>query len=139
MKYVEYFAKKVVTVIPEDSLQTAASLMEQHNVGAVVVVEQGKPVGILTDRDLALDLGARGTPLRTTVVRVMTTPVETIGNKDGVFAASAAMREARVRRLTVVDDDGRVVGIVTLDDLLRLLSRELANLVEGISPEMQVV
>jgi CBS domain-containing protein len=49
------------------------------------------------------------------------------------------MRDASVQRLAVIDDDGRLVGIVTLDDLLRLLSRELANLMEGISPEMQVI
>jgi CBS domain-containing protein len=139
MRYVENFAKKVVTVTPEDSLQTVARVMEERNVGAVVVVEQGTPVGIVTDRDLALELGVRGTSLRAPVVRVMATPVETIGNKEGVFAATGAMRDANVRRLVVVDDDGRLVGIVTLDDLLRLLSRELANLVEGISPEMQVI
>jgi CBS domain-containing protein len=112
--------------------------MELHNVGAVVILEHHRPVGIVTDRDLALALALRGASPRTPVVRVMTTPVETIAAGEGVFQATQAMREHHVRRLVVVDDEDEVVGIVTLDDLLRLLSRELSNLAEGISPEVQV-
>lgn len=56
----------------------------------------------------------------------------------GVFQATEIMSEQSIRRLAVVDDEGELVGIVTLDDLLRLLSREMANLAGAIEPEMQV-
>jgi CBS domain-containing protein len=137
-RYVENFAKKVMTAAPGDSLAAVARTMDEHNVGAVVVAEYHRPVGIVTDRDLALALGVRGLTPETPVARVMATPAETIGVADGVFQATQTMRERNVRRLVVVDDAGDLAGIVTLDDLLRLLSRELANLVEGIAPAMQL-
>jgi CBS domain-containing protein len=138
MHYVESFAKKVVTASPQDTLAAVARSMEAHNVGAVVITENHRPVGILTDRDVALELGARNASPETPAVRVMTTPAETILARDGVFAATRAMLERKVRRLAVVGSDGQLVGIVTVDDLLRLLGRELSNLVEGIAREMQV-
>ena len=70
--------------------------------------------------------------------RVMTTPIEKISTDGTVFEATQFLRERKVRRLAVVDEDGCLAGIVTCDDLLRLLSRELANLVEGIEAEMLV-
>jgi CBS domain-containing protein len=137
-KMIERFNRPVVTASPNDSLASVARSMAEHNVGAVIITENHRPVGIVTDRDLALALGARGTSPQTPVVRVMTTPVETINQDEGVFAATEAMRTSRARRLPVVDDDGLLVGLVTLDDLLRLLSREPANLQEGIAAELEV-
>jgi CBS domain-containing protein len=57
---------------------------------------------------------------------------------DGIFDTTQTLRDEGVRRLPVVDDDGLLVGLVTLDDLLRVLSRELSNLAEGIRSEMEV-
>jgi CBS domain-containing protein len=68
----------------------------------------------------------------------MKTPVETIGRDEGVFSATQFMRENQVHRLPAVDEDGRLIGMVTLDDLLRVLSLELSNLIEGIKLEMAV-
>ncbi len=138
MQYVEKFAKKVITASPSDTVAAVARLMDDHNVGAVVISERQRPVGIVTDRDVALALGARGATSQLQAARIMATPAETIGRKEGVFAATRAMLESKVRRLGVVDEDGQLVGIVTLDDLLRLLSRELSNLMEAIAPEMAV-
>ncbi len=138
IKIIEKFVKKVVTARPEDSLAAVARSMEQHNTGAVVITENHRPVGIITDRDLALELGAHGTPPQTHVVQVMKSPVETIGRDEGVFSATQSMKENQVRRLPAVDEDGRLVGIVTLDDVLRVMSRELSNVMEGIKPEMAV-
>lgn len=135
---VEKFVKPVVTARPQDTLAAVGRLMEQHNVGAIVLAEDRRPVGIITDRDLALHVAARGVSLQTPVARVMTAPVQTVGRDDGVFCTTHSMREAGVRRLPVVDDDGRLVGIVTLDDLLRILGGELSNLIDGIRSEMEV-
>jgi CBS domain-containing protein len=137
-RYIESFAKPVQTATLHDSLESVASTMAQHNVGAVVVVESHAPVGIVTDRDIALALASREATPQTPVVRVMTTPIETIALGDGVFQATQIMSERNIRRLAVVDDEGELAGIVTLDDLLSLLSRELANLAGAIGPEMLV-
>lgn len=138
MKTIEKFVKQVVSAAPTETVAAICRLMEQHNVGAVVVVEQHKPVGIVTDRDICLKLGAHGVSPQTRVGDVMHQPVTVVNRDEGVFDTTQSMREAGVRRLPVVDDDGWLVGLVTLDDLLRLLVRELSNVVEGISQEMEI-
>ena len=109
--------------------------MEKENVGAVVVTEGKRPVGIVTDRDLALAVCVRGASPLDHVQNVMTCPVATISRDDGVFSATQQMMEHAVRRLPVVDKSGGLVGLVALDDLLLLLSRELQSMAEGIRAE----
>lgn len=138
MKLGDIFATKVVSAGPKESLAVVARLMEQHNVTAVVIVVDQKPIGLVTERDLALALGARGTPPQTCVERVMHSPVATIEQHLGVFHATEQMSNHRVRRLPLVDDEGCLVGIVTLDDLLKLLAGELSNLAQGISVQPDV-
>jgi CBS domain-containing protein len=134
----DVFATKLVTAGPKETLSSVALQMREHNVGAVVIVEGQKAVGIVTDRDLALALGADGVAPEAPVEGVMTTPVRTIPNSAGIFAATQCMRDAGVRRLPVVDEKGRLAGIVSLDDLMRLLGRELYNLAEGVRHELEV-
>jgi CBS domain-containing protein len=129
---------KLVTVGPEEPLSTAALQMRQHDVGAVVVVEGQKPVGMVTDRDLALALGAQDASPQGAVKSVMTTPVRTVPDGAGIFAATQCMRDAKVRRLPIVDEDGRLVGIVSLDDLMWLLGREVYNLADGIKHQTKL-
>lgn len=135
---IEKFVKPVVTAAPSETLAGLARLMEMHNVGAIVITEGHRPVGMVTDRDLALHLGARGASLQARAAELMSRPVQTVSRDSGVFDTTSAMKEAGARRLPVVDHDGRVVGLVALDDVLRLLARELCNLTEGIRPEMAV-
>lgn len=132
------FAKTVVSARPQDSLMAVARLMDEHNVGAVVILEKQRPVGMITDRDLALELGARRTSPDVPVSQVMSTPVATVPWTDNLVEVTESMRELNVRRLVVVDDDQRVTGIVTLDDLLQVLIGALDNLRHGIAPEMLV-
>jgi signal-transduction protein with cAMP-binding, CBS, and nucleotidyltransferase domain len=130
------FIREVVTAGPKDSLVKVAKLMEEQNVGTVVVVEQDRPVGIVTDRDLALAVCAQNVSREEHVQKVMTCPVSTMKHNDGVYRATQRMMELKVRRLPVVDEVGRLAGLVSLDDLLLLLSRELHNMTEGIRAEM---
>ena len=130
-------ATRLVTVAPKEPLSAVASKMQEQNVGAVIVVEGAKPTGIITDRDLALAMGARGATPQTPVQDVMTSPVRTIPDGAGIFAATQCIRDAGVRRLPIVDKDGRAIGIVSLDDVLRLLGKELYNLIEGVGREIK--
>jgi CBS domain-containing protein len=127
---------KPVTATPTATLSAVAQQMREHKVGAVVIVDGQVPVGIVTDRDLALALGADGFTRVSPVQGVMSAPVRTIPNGAGIFAATQCMRDAGVRRLPIVDDKGHLAGIVSLDDLVRLLGRELSNLAEGVTPKI---
>lgn len=138
MKLSDIFSKYVVTAEPQETLGAVALRMQEHNVGMVVVVEDERPVGIVTDRDLALALGVQGVPVWAAVGGVMTRQVVAIPDDMDVFAATRFVRECGVRRLPIVDRDDRLVGVVTLDDLVRFLSEELHNLATGIEAEMAV-
>jgi CBS domain-containing protein len=103
MKTIEEFVRKVVTTAPSALLASIARTMEEHKVGALVVVEEDRPVGMLTDRDLALQVVARGVSPQTPVAKVMSAPVMTAPRDDGIFDMTQAMMDAKVRRLPVVD------------------------------------
>jgi CBS domain-containing protein/uncharacterized protein (DUF2267 family) len=96
----------------------AARAIENNNIGAVVVQDQGAVVGIVTDRDLAVRVVGRGLDPKTTpLADVMTTPVVTLSPKDSQSDAIRLMQERNVRRIPLVEGK-RFVGLVTLDDLL---------------------
>jgi CBS domain-containing protein len=128
--------RKVITAGPQDSLAQAAKLMEQNNVGAIVITERNRPVGIVTDRDLALAVLVRGFSADDHIQTVMAYPVATIREDEGILSATQQMMQLCVRRLPVVNKLENLVGIVTLDDLLLLLSRELHNISEGVRTEI---
>ena len=131
----ELISRKLVTADPKDSLAKVASLMEQQNVGAIVVTEENRPIGLVTDRDLALAVCVRKISPQEPVQNVMTCPISTINKDAGVYEATQQLMEQAVRRLPVVDDNGDAVGLVSLDDLFLLLSHELQNMAEGIKLE----
>jgi signal-transduction protein with cAMP-binding, CBS, and nucleotidyltransferase domain len=138
MKIGELCSRQVVTIDPKASLREAAAAMRNAHVGALVAVEgegpAARPVGILTDRDIVVAViavpGARPEGIR--VCDAMSSRLAVAREDDGVFEAVAEMRERSVRRLPVLARDGRLVGIVTLEDLLAVISTELANLSEAL-------
>jgi len=138
MKLNDIFTRTVVTATPEETLAAVALRMQEHNIGTVVIVEDRRPVGIVTDRDLALALGAQGISPQGQVQKVMSRHVLAIPEDTGIYTATKFMKDREVRRLPIVDREDRLVGIVTLDDLLRFLGRELYNITEGIKHEMEV-
>jgi CBS domain-containing protein len=130
--------RKAITAGPSETLGEVVRLMDKKNVGAVVITEENRPVGIVTDRDLALATCLRGMSPKVSIQEIMTCPVTTISQDEGIFTATQQMMDHAVRRLPVVDNAGRLVGLVSLDDLLLLLSRELHNMAEGIKAEVGV-
>jgi CBS domain-containing protein len=105
--------KPLVAVAPDDTLALAVELMECEKVGAVVVVQQARPVGIITDRDIALALGARGATTDDWVQKYMTCPVTTMRQDEGIYSATQYMMENALRRVPVVDDAGTAIGLVS--------------------------
>jgi CBS domain-containing protein len=138
MKLNDVFTRNVVTAKPEETLAAVALKMQNHNVGAVVIVEEQRPVGMLTDRDIALAVAARGVSPQSAAREVMTRHVLAVPQDTSIFTATKYIREREVRRLPIVDKDDRLVGLWSLDDLLRMLAKELYNLAEGIKHEMEI-
>jgi len=117
----EIMTTPVHTLDPEDTLNCAVKLMRDHALGCVVVVAaDGKLVGMLTDRDIALAAYEYGEALwRLRIADTMRSPVHTIGPNDGIETAAHLMRAHRVRRLPVVDELDKPIGMISLDDLAR--------------------
>ncbi|WP_333870678.1 CBS domain-containing protein [Desulforamulus putei] len=113
----DIMTQNVATVTPQQTVQEAAQLMSQYNVGSVPVVENGKCVGIVTDRDIALRAVSQGQdPATTKVQTVMTTGVVTGTPQMDVHEAANLMAQRQIRRLPVVEN-GQLAGIVALGDL----------------------
>ncbi|WP_435157479.1 CBS domain-containing protein [Haladaptatus sp. DFWS20] len=120
----------VMTSHQNQSVGNLATVMKEEDVGSVIIEDDHRPVGIVTDRDLVLEvLEPRRDPSEVTAADVMTETPTTVRTDEGILEATAAMYEKGVRRLPIVDDDGEIVGIVTLDDLMVLLTDEMDNLV----------
>lgn len=129
----EICSREVVYVARSDSCAQAARLMRENHVGSLVVVAQAgtpvMPVGMITDRDLALGVMALGLdPEKTLVETVMRPRIALVRESEGIGRAIALMRAEGVRRLPVVDADGRLVGILAADDLIELFADELSGL-----------
>lgn len=108
------------TTSPDDSVLDAASQMRKHEVGSLVVTDDdGQPVGILTDRDIVLRCVAEGLQAdRAKISDIMTRGVHSVYEDLSVEKALSEMADREVRRLVVINDAGRVSGIVSLDDFV---------------------
>ena len=117
------------------TIATVSALMRDENVGSVVIVDDGAPVGIVTDRDVAVRVVADGQdPDDVTAGDVMTTDPVTVDLDAGVMDLTSTMAEHAVRRVPVVDD-GELYGIITLDDVDQLLSDERQHLADVVAAE----
>ena len=132
----EQFRSDVVTAEPTESIEAVVGKMNLHDVGAVVIVQNKKVVGIATDRDVALGLGLGKAQADTPVSQIMTKKVLTIWEDQGVFNATQYLMGHKVRRLPIINHDDELVGMVTMDDLIGLLGQELANLSKAVGPAL---
>lgn len=125
--------REVVVIEAGTTVAEAAQLMREHHVGDLVVVREysgrNEPIGIVTDRDLVVEvMAAEIDPSTLSVGEIMGLELVKVSENTGVFEAMSYMRDKGVRRMPVVDARGGLAGLVTLDDLLELLSEELAEL-----------
>lgn len=130
----EICTRDVIFVRRNESCAQAARLMRQYQVGSLVVVAEDDPrrrvpVGVVTDRDLAVGVMALGLEAEQTPVEAAMRPgVAVARESEGVGRAIALMRANGVRRLPVVDASGALVGVLAADDLIELLGEELSGL-----------
>jgi CBS domain-containing protein len=134
MSLERFCQRSVVSLSPEQNIVEACRLLQDNNVGCLVVLEKGALCGILTDRDIALKVSGQGkVPEQTTVREVMTPNPAYIHVDRTLHQLTTLMHNRHVRRVPIVDAQEKLVGLVTLDDLLMLLSEEFSDLREGIS------
>lgn len=121
MTVAELMTAEVSTVAPEDTLADAVQKMWERDCGVVPVVDrEGVPIAMLTDRDVCMATWSRALPPdRIRVADAMSPRVVVCRKSDAVDVAQSAMRMAQVRRLPVVDDAQRLVGLISLADLAR--------------------
>jgi CBS domain-containing protein len=125
MKVREVMTYGVETVSPAETLEQAAKKMRTHAVGFLPVVDEGKLVGVITDRDIVLRGVAEGLrPYMTRVCVVMTPKVLSCHEDETITQASLVMERNLVRRLVVLDRNDKLVGIVSLDDFAAKVKNE---------------
>ena len=119
MKVSDVMTKDIETVRPDQQARDAARFMLQADTGSIPVTEGERLVGMITDRDIAVRGVALGYGPDTPVSELMTSGVVSAHADDEIEEAARKMGEAQVRRLPVIDDDQRLVGVVSLGDLSR--------------------
>jgi len=119
-------AKRLVNQIMKNSILTidssvpayeAAKMMEDLNVGSLVVTENNVPIGIITDRDFAIKITAHSYPRDTPIRRIMSSPIISVGPFDTLLVAAEIMSSNKLRKLPVIQDE-QLIGIITATDLI---------------------
>ncbi len=123
MKVSEVMNRNIITMRPDGTVYEAAKLMKENNIGSVVIMEEGELKGIVTERDLitryiAAEDGRR--PEYVKVSEIMTKDPITIRDNIDIDEAARIMIEKNIRRLIVINYDGRVVGIISSRDILKV-------------------
>ncbi|HET8699432.1 MAG TPA: CBS domain-containing protein, partial [Gammaproteobacteria bacterium] len=127
----------VATIGPKQGVREAAVRMREEHVGDLIVVEHRNgvtvPIGILTDRDIVLGVVAKGVPLDSvTVGDAMTSPVLSVKESNGIAFTLREMRRVGVRRAPVVDDDGGLVAVLSVDDAIDHIAAQLADIADAV-------
>lgn len=122
--------REVDLVDANESVQVAAERMNSRNVGTLIVLDgELHPIGVVTDRDLAIRVLGKGRdPIQTLVEDVMTRFPYNVSEETPVEMALSKMRAGGFRRLPVVDETGKLIGVLTLDDILDLLCSEFEEI-----------
>lgn len=120
--------REIICVDLGTTVKEAVKLIEEKNVGCVIVIGSDKPVGMLTDRDIVLRVINKGLdPQRTTVDNVMSKDIVALREDMGLFEALEQVKGKSIRRFPIVDANGALKGIMTLDDIIFLLGKEMAD------------
>lgn len=110
-------SKGVLSVDAQMNVNEAAKMMEDGEVGAIIVMENNTPIGIVTDRDFAIKIVAHAYPITTPVKKIMSAPLIGINPEESVWTVADLMYTRKVRKIPVIDED-KVVGIITATDLV---------------------
>jgi CBS domain-containing protein len=138
MSIEELVNRNVETLPPSATCVDAARVMRSRNVGSVIVANDKEPLGVLTDRDLAVRVVAESRdPAKVRLEQVMSPYLIFLSVRRSLDDAIATMRDLGVRRLPVVNENGHLAGIVSMDDILARIARQVGQLGEAVQREIQ--
>ncbi|MEM3971365.1 MAG: CBS domain-containing protein [Saccharolobus sp.] len=120
----EYMKKNVIVVNKNTTLRDVAKIMTENNVGSVIVVDNGKPIGIITERDIVRAIG-RNKDLNSKAEEIMTSSLITIKEDSPITGALSLMRSYNIRHLPVIDNEGNLKGIISIRDIARAIDDAL--------------
>jgi len=124
MQVNEAMSKNLITLSTESTVLKAAKTMISRNVSSIITMDGDEPKGIITMKDiLARVIVKRKDPKSIKIKDVMSTPLITVNQNADVIESTRLAVKNRIRRLAVIDDDGKLVGIITSDDVARDLQR----------------
>lgn len=124
----EIMVGKPVTIEPNATIVETAKLMQENKIGSVIVVENRRVLGVVTERDLVRRVLAGNRDPRTTLIHeVMSAPVSSISPDEDIVNAAHIMRQRGIRRIVVMDEE-ELVGILTTNDLVRNMKRHIEEL-----------
>ena len=118
----DIMAKALITVNLATTALQVAKMMEQGGIGAILVQDNGDPIGIVTDRDFATRIAANNLPFDTPVEKIMSSPLISINHDQPISAAAERMTSKKIRKLAVTEN-GKIVGIITSTDLVTQLAK----------------
>lgn len=135
MKVKDIMSTRVESLAPHNTLRTAARKMNELNLGSMPVVEDGKLLGIITDRDISVYAIALGYGSESTdVQKMMTKEVSTVQSNQDLGEAAQIMEKQRIRRLAVLDNDNCLEGFLSVDDIARVSHNLAGAVLEAATP-----
>lgn len=134
MRVGDYCNCDVIIINQDETPLDAVLLMRQHSVGNVIIVDSGEegetPLGIVTDRDIVLEIVATEVdPSTVAVIDIVRQPLVTVNENDDLCECTVHMKHNGVRRAPVINDSGYLVGIISTDDIVEILSEQLNDVV----------
>lgn len=131
---------KVATLDTSSMIKDAAKLMDEKNIGCIIITQNDQPVGILTERDFVRRIASKEKPLTSPLEEVMSSPLISIDPDETVWEAAEQMKVKNIHKLPVIDND-KVVGIITTSDLVEICSvgsdSEMRRICDEILTRMQ--
>jgi predicted transcriptional regulator len=140
MKVGEFCNREVIIIERQESALDAAKLMRVHHVGDVIVVDKSDtgvtPIGILTDRDIVIEIVAKAIdPGSVTAGDAMSYDLVTAREEDDLMETIKIQRSRGIRRIPIVNEQGELVGILAVDDVLEIITEQLSDLVGLVTME----
>jgi len=112
----------LISVSPDTTAFQISRMMEQGDLGAIIVKKNGIPVGIITDRDFATNVAANYLSFDTPVEKIMSSPLVTINHDEPISSAAKIMSSKKIRKLAV-SENGKIIGIITSTDLVNQIAK----------------
>jgi len=133
------FMTKEITALPSTAtVLDAAKFMTDMNVGSIIVTDNNRPRGLVTDRDVVAKVIAQGKDSRSIKIgEIMVSPVVTISEDKDIIDATQIMSAHGIRRLPVTGSNGKLAGVISLDDVLLVLGKEMQNIATTLKKELE--